>query len=172
MGREISEAEASEIFDRAISAINFKRRSADSLAFFLNLTWDVRQALRITTIGSTNVTKDDRKDIRKVRDKVRKERKRRANGVQPRSEYLVKSLSRTQPWKVRRISRRTWERHRRQQAIRLRYREDTASFVASQLRLRKSEDAASVVALTQLRRQQEAKYAADTLASRSLGGCQ
>ena len=165
MGRKISEAEASAIYEKAMTTP--KRKSADSLAFFLNVTWDQRQALGITTIGSTDVRKDDREEIRKVRDKVRKEKKRRARGVQPRSEYLLKSLSRTQPWKYRSTSRRTWERDRRQQAIRLRYREDTAPFGASHLRLRKSEDAASFVACRNSVGSKESKYAADTLATRS-----
>jgi len=157
MRRKISDAEAAEIFDRAMSAIDFKRRSADSLAIFLNLTWDVRQALRITTIGSTNVRKDDRKEIRKTRDKVRKEWKRRANGVQPRDEYLLKnSLSRTKPWEMEGLPRSTWYRQRRQQAIRFRSRFDAASVVVVE-----TTPSAAI-----------SKLAVDTLVSRSLGGCQ
>jgi len=128
MGRKVSEAEASGIYDQAMNTP--KRRSADALACFLGLTYDVRTKLKIQTIGSTDVRKDDRKEMRKVIDKVRKERKRRANGVQPRSEYLLKSLSRTQPWMERGKSRRTWERHRRQEAIRLRSYFDATSVVA------------------------------------------
>src|SRR5262249_24575566 len=107
------------------------RRSADSLAFFLKLTWDVRRKLKIHTIGSADVLRADREDIRKVRDKVRKREHRRANGVQPRSEYLLKSLSRTRPWNELGISRSTWERERRQEAIRLRNREDITVFAVT-----------------------------------------
>jgi len=165
MGRKLTEPEAREIFKRATNGEVFKRRMADSLALFLNLTWDARRKLRITTIGSTNVRRCDREDIRKVQDKVRKRNKRRAKGVTPRSEYLLKSLSRTQPWKDLGISRRTWERERRQQAIRLRNREDLTVFADASTPPPSLRVATPSAAITKLAADGLASRPADTLAS-------
>jgi hypothetical protein len=106
MGREITEAEASEITEEA--SITRKHLSADNLAKFLGVTYAQRQALRITTIGSIDVKKRARKELRKREDRLAAERKRRERGMRPQSE----SLSATQPWKELGISRRTWERRR------------------------------------------------------------
>jgi hypothetical protein len=106
----LTDAEASDIIEKA-SAIR-GHLSADNLARFLGVTYAQRQTLALKTIGSVNVKRRDRKVIRRVRDKVKREQKRRAAGVRPRDEYLASSLSRRQPWKEARLSRRTWERHR------------------------------------------------------------
>ena len=81
-------------------------------AQFLGLPYDVRNKLKIRTIGSIDVKKRARMEIRRVRDKVKRQNKRRAEGVRPRDEYEANSLSRTQPWRALGVSRRTWERHR------------------------------------------------------------
>jgi hypothetical protein len=95
MGGKISEAQASAITEEA--SIIRKCWSADNLARFLGVTYAQRQALHLTTIGSINVGKRDRREIRRIRDKVKKEQKRRANGVRPRLEYEASSLSTTKP---------------------------------------------------------------------------
>src|SRR5262249_48021713 len=110
MGGKITEAEASAITEEA--SITRRHRTADNLARLLGVTYAQRQALRLRTIGSINVKRADRKVIRRIRDKVKKEQKRRAAGVCPRDEYEGNSLSRTQPWRALGMSRRTWERHR------------------------------------------------------------
>jgi hypothetical protein len=115
MGRpDLTDAEASAIIEEASAIIEeaSTRKTADGLAEFLHLNYDTRRHLRITTIGSVDVNRRDRKVIRRVRDKVKREQKRRAAGVRPRDEYLASSLSRSQPWKEARLCRRTWERHR------------------------------------------------------------
>jgi hypothetical protein len=104
MGGKITEAEASAITEEA--SITRKHLTADNLARFLGVTYEQRQALRLTTIGSVNVKKRARKEIRKARDRRAKERKRRASGMRPQSE----SLSATQPWRDLGMSRRTWYR--------------------------------------------------------------
>jgi hypothetical protein len=114
MGGKVSEAEASAVIEEASKTR--KHLSADNLARFLGVTYAQRQALRLTTIGSVNVKRRDRKEIRKIRDKIKKEQKRRAAGVRPRSEYEATSLSRTKPWRAVNLSRRTWERHRNKAA--------------------------------------------------------
>src|SRR5262249_51039235 len=110
MGGTINEVEASAIVKEASTTRRYMK--ADSLAMYLGVTFNQRQRLRLTTIGSVNVKKRERKEIRRIRNKIKKEMKRRANGARLRSEYEAKALSRTQPWRALRISRRTWERHR------------------------------------------------------------
>jgi len=109
MGGTISEAEASAITEEA--SITRKCRSADNLARFLGVTYQQRQALRLFTIGSIDVGKRARKELRKRRDRLYQEDRRRARGARPQSE----SLSRTRPWETLKMSRRTWERHRNKQ---------------------------------------------------------
>jgi len=104
MGGKITEAEASAIIEEA--SITRKHLSADNLARFLGVTYEQRQALRLTTIGSVNVGKRARKELRKRRDRLAKERKRRAVGMRPQSE----SLSATQPWRELGMSRAAWYR--------------------------------------------------------------
>jgi len=104
MGGEITEAEASAITEEA--SITRKHLSADNLARFLGVTFRQRQALRLTTIGSVNVKKCARQEMRKRRDRLAKEAKRRAAGMRPQS----KSFSATQPWRKAGISRAAWYR--------------------------------------------------------------
>ena len=104
MGGNISEAQASAITKEA-SNIR-KCWSADNVARFLGVTYAQREALRLTTIGSVNVKKRARKELRKRRDRLVKEKRRRALGMRPQSE----SLSAIQPWRELGMSRRTWYR--------------------------------------------------------------
>jgi hypothetical protein len=104
MGGQLTEAQASAITKEA--SIIRKCWSADNLARFLGVTYDQRQALRLTTIGSVNVKKRAREELRKRRDRVAKEQKRRALGMRPQSE----SLSATKPWKKLGMSRAAWYR--------------------------------------------------------------
>jgi hypothetical protein len=104
MGGKISEAEASAVTEEA--SITRKHLTADNLARFLGVTYAERQALRLTTIGSVNVGKRARKEMRKRQDRLAKERKRRAAGMRPQSE----SLSATKPWGELGMSRAAWYR--------------------------------------------------------------
>jgi hypothetical protein len=104
MGGKVTEAEASAITEEA--PITRKHLSADNLARFLGVTYAQRQALRLTTIGSVNVKKRVRKELRKRRDRIAKEQKRRALGMHPQSE----SLSTTKPWEKLGMSRAAWYR--------------------------------------------------------------
>jgi hypothetical protein len=108
MGGQICEAEAAAITEDA--SITRKHLSADNLARFLGVTYEQRQALHLTTIGSVDVDKRARKERRKHRNRIAKERKRRASGVRARAEYLANSLSTAQPWRGKGMSRRTWYR--------------------------------------------------------------
>ena len=91
MGRKITEAEASAIIKEA--SITRKHLSADNLAQFLGVTYAQRQALRLTTMGSVNVKKRARKELRKRRDRMAKKRKRRASGALSRAEYEANSTA-------------------------------------------------------------------------------
>jgi hypothetical protein len=108
MGGEISEPEAAAIIDEAVNT-HRPPLLADDLGRFLGLGYDLRRALGIRTIGSIDVDKEGRKEIRKLQDRKRKERKRRRLGMRLHSE----SISQTQPWNALGVSRRTW--YRRQQ---------------------------------------------------------
>jgi hypothetical protein len=104
MGGKITEAEASAITEEA--SITRKHLSADNLARFLGVTYAQRQALGLTTIGSIDVGKRARKELRKRRDRLAKEAKRRVAGMRPQSE----SLSATKPWGELGMSRAAWYR--------------------------------------------------------------
>jgi hypothetical protein len=91
MGGKISEAEASAIIEEA--SITRKHLSADNLARFLGVTYQHRQALGLTTIGSVNVGKRARKELRKRQNRIAHERRRRALGVQSRAEYEANSIA-------------------------------------------------------------------------------
>jgi hypothetical protein len=106
MGADISEAEAVELTQQACAYP--KRLSADALAMYLGVSYAQREILRLTTIGSVNVKKRARKELRKRKDRLYQERKRRERGARPHAE----SLSQTKPWEAMNISRRTWERRR------------------------------------------------------------
>jgi hypothetical protein len=80
------------------------------LGDYMNLTEAERKDLGIRTIGTVDVTPRQRKQARKVRDKERKAKARRAKGAKPRDQYLAASKSREEPWKAAKISRRTWYR--------------------------------------------------------------
>ena len=111
MGRDgFTTAEASRITEEA--STTRQHRTADNLAQFLGVTYRDRQARRLTTIGSIDVKRGARKELRKRRDRLAKERQRRTRGVRPRAEYEANSLSTSKPWEKLGMSRRTWERHR------------------------------------------------------------
>src|SRR6516164_10127694 len=91
MGGKITEAEASDLTEEA--SITRKHLSADNLARWLGVTYEQRQKLGLTTIGSTNVGKRARKELRKLRDRRALAAKRHVNGVRPRSEYEANSTA-------------------------------------------------------------------------------
>jgi hypothetical protein len=104
MGGEITEAEAIAIADQAAEIPYLWK--ADQLAKYLGLTYAQRQALRLTAIGSVDIGKRARRVLRQRKDRLAKERKRRAAGMRPQSE----SLSAIKPWRELGMSRATWYR--------------------------------------------------------------
>jgi hypothetical protein len=91
MGGKITEAEASAVTEE--TSITRKHLTADNLARFLGVTYAERQALHLTTIGSVNVSKRARKALRRDRNLMAKERKRRKLGARPRAEYEANSIA-------------------------------------------------------------------------------
>jgi hypothetical protein len=91
MGGKITEAEASAITEEA--SITRKQLSADNLARFLGVTYAQREELGIKTIGSIDVKRGARKVLRQRKDRLYRERKRRASGVRARSDYEANSVA-------------------------------------------------------------------------------
>jgi hypothetical protein len=69
--------------------------------------------LRITTIGSVDVTNAERAAARKARKRQSKQAMRRAKGKLTRSDYLAQSKENAKPWISEGISRRTWYRRQK-----------------------------------------------------------
>jgi hypothetical protein len=83
---------------------------ADTLAQRLGLTELERRQLGIRTIGAIDMTREERKKARRLRQRQRDLVRRRAQGARPRAEYEANSVSRSKPWLALGISRRTWYR--------------------------------------------------------------
>jgi hypothetical protein len=103
---------------RLIDAVLAKslRWCADTLGKRLNLTEAERSRLKITTIGSVDMTKAERESARKARKRQAKRQQRRKQGIKPRAEYEQHSINRAKPWIAEGISRRTWYRRQQQAA--------------------------------------------------------
>ena len=111
MGGSLTEAGAERILETADALP--RCCTADKLAKFLGVTYAQRQRLAITTIGSIDVNKRSRALLRKRKNRLHNERKRRAQGIRPRAAYKENSLMHIKPWEVEGISRRTWYRRKR-----------------------------------------------------------
>jgi hypothetical protein len=98
-----------QVFTAKIIAKPFRWR-ADKLAARLGLTEDERRRHRITTIGAIDLTKEQRKARRRLRDRLLKEARRRHAGAKQRDDYEANSLMRTRPWERVGMSRRSWYR--------------------------------------------------------------
>ena len=114
LGVELPDAEVAATVDYVNR--NPRKFSADSLGKQLMLTEDERTILGITTIGSHNFSRAERKRIRKALGAERKRKRRRAKGMKLRAVYLENSLSRTKPWEAEGICRRTWERRQKRRS--------------------------------------------------------
>jgi hypothetical protein len=113
------DAEISYAVTRALTHPRLDK--ADALGNRLQLKFADRAFLRIKTIGACDVTKAERKKLRKARNReqvrLRAARKRAERGAVPREDWLTNSKSRTQPWKQQGISRATYYRGLRKAAV-------------------------------------------------------
>jgi hypothetical protein len=105
--------EAAHIINRTAPLLS---RSAAALGVVLRLRWEERQAHQIMTIRAFDVSPAAAAKLRKAKDRERKQAARAAKGAKPHAQ----AFSRTKPWKVRGISRRTWERKRRKPVTQIR----------------------------------------------------
>jgi hypothetical protein len=107
MGGAITAAEAEQVIEEADTV--HKCRKADALGRYLRLTDETRTALQIRTIGSVDISKQQRARRRKEQKRALERARRRTQGAKPRTKYLAtNAISRLQPWKYEGISRRTW----------------------------------------------------------------
>jgi hypothetical protein len=112
MGGVLTETGAEAVIEAA--ACTWRRKSADNMARWLGLKYADRKALGITTIGSVDVTKRVRSELRKHRNREAKLRKRRASGAIARADYETKSVA--EQARQEGVSRMTIYRRRKEQA--------------------------------------------------------
>jgi hypothetical protein len=103
-------AQAEAVFEEA--SRTRRHMKADNLARFLGVSFLQREALKLTAIGSFDVGKRARKELRKRKNRLAQEKRRRAKGAKPWDEYLASSRSATKPWEGEGISRANWYRKR------------------------------------------------------------
>jgi hypothetical protein len=102
VGGEISEQYAKCIIEQADARRPI--RGADALGRYLRLSDKLRTELGIKTIGSFDVSKQQRARRRKEQRRAYDEKRRRMRGAKPH----VQSTMRMKPWEREKISRRTW----------------------------------------------------------------
>jgi hypothetical protein len=103
--------ERRSVLDR-VAAYPWRWRS-ETLGRRLRVTKAEWQSLNLRTIAPVDMTRNERSEERKLRNRLRMHHKRRREGRKSRAEYECNSLSRTKPWLAEGISRRTWERRSR-----------------------------------------------------------
>jgi hypothetical protein len=91
MGGKLTEAEAADMV--ALAGSRRRHMTADRLGRFLGLTYARRQRLKIRTIGASDVNKRERKALRKHRNRLYLERRRRDRGERPRTKYEAQSIA-------------------------------------------------------------------------------
>ena len=84
---------------------------ADEIAVRLGVTKQERAMYGLTTIGAIDQTKEQRADLRREKDRLRKEQLRRAKGSKTRQEYLDEARKGA-PWIEAGMSRATWYRQK------------------------------------------------------------
>jgi hypothetical protein len=86
--------------------------SARALAIQLNLTEAERRALKVHTIGSVDMTPEERQQQRKLQDRARKRKARRTKGAKSRQRWLAaNSKSREKPWLELGMGRSAYYKH-------------------------------------------------------------
>jgi hypothetical protein len=114
----MGKAEAAELINRILAMPRWERWPTDeALGKRLNVTLADRERLGLRTIAPCDMTKQQfaeyRKAKRRMRENLRRQRKRQQAGRKPRSQYIATSLTKQKPWKAEGISRRTWYYRRR-----------------------------------------------------------
>jgi hypothetical protein len=87
-----------------------RKWTAAALGEELGLTEADRHRLGIRTIGAIDITPEQRRQAKRLRDRQRQRRHRRAKGMKARTE----SITAAKPWAALGISRGTWYRRQRE----------------------------------------------------------
>lgn len=94
-----------------------RRLKAITVGRIILLTYSERQLLNIKTMAPYDISisevRNRQREAKRLADRVRAEKKRRASGALMRAEYEENSLSRTRPWELVGMSKRTWYRRGR-----------------------------------------------------------
>jgi hypothetical protein len=105
-----------ELADLVADVVAHPRRfKADTVAARLGITTEIRDRLKLRTIGATDKPAEQRAAERRERQRLAKEQKRRAAGVLTIAEARKNHAPR-QPWKSAGMSRSTWYRRRQHAA--------------------------------------------------------
>jgi hypothetical protein len=114
----MSETEAAGLIAQIQAMPRYERcTTAEVLGKRLNVINAEREQLGLRTIAPADMTKrqfaEYRKAKRRMRQKLRLQRKRQQAGRKPRSQYLAASRTKQKPWKAEGISRASWYRRKR-----------------------------------------------------------
>jgi hypothetical protein len=90
-----------------------RKRTGKDLGQLLGLTHAERERLRLWTIQAVDMTNEEMAAHRRRKRNLRREQKRRQQGIRSRTAYLATSLTKLKPWEKDGIHRRTWERRRK-----------------------------------------------------------
>jgi len=90
-----------------------RKWKSERLGRVVNLTGKEWRELRIR-IAPVDMSKEERRDYSRILSNGKRLKKRRAQGMKTRAEYLeANNLSRDEPWKAEGISRTTWYERRK-----------------------------------------------------------
>jgi hypothetical protein len=89
-----------------------RKPKAEALGQRMRTTNAERERLRLWTIAPIDMTGEQMAEQRKAKARGRERERRRRKGAKPRADYLAQALSRTRPWEMLGISRRTYYRRR------------------------------------------------------------
>src|SRR5262245_19272926 len=91
-----------------------KIRTAEELGRLLHLTNAERERLKLWRIRPVDMSAEQLAQQTKERERIRRAAQRRKKGIRTREAYLAELEGRPRPWLTEGISRRTWERRRKQ----------------------------------------------------------
>ena len=110
----MSADEGTQLIDQINRIPLYERKvRARRLGERLHVTNREREALKLRTIAPCDMTDMQLKELRRAKDRARKQQARRHAGSKRREVYLARSMMKSKPWTSEGISRATWFRKRR-----------------------------------------------------------
>jgi hypothetical protein len=106
----MDEAEVMQLTETALRARTLHK--ADEIAAILGVTMAKRAEIGLKTIGTCDISREERDRLMRARKTALERIRRRSGGAKPRAEYVAKSASAIKPWQVAGVSRATWYRRR------------------------------------------------------------